>query len=69
MFTYLFDYIHVSKMTTETFDPKPAVDLWMQAANRRLNQRESSRPTSSASMSDREEDSEENSQEGSDDGL
>ena len=62
-------HIHLSKMTTATFDPKPAVDLWMQAANRRLNQRERSRPTSSATMSDREEDSEENSQEGSDDSL
>ena len=60
-------HIHLSKMTTETFDPKPAVDLWMQTANRRLNQGERSRPTSSSTMFEREEDSEESSQEGSDD--
>lgn len=35
----------MSKMTTGTFDPKPAVDLWMQTADRRLNQKRS-RPTS-----------------------
>lgn len=63
-------HIHLSKMTTETFDPavlKPAVDLWMQTANRRLNQGERSRPTSSSTMFERDEDSEESSQEGSDD--
>jgi len=31
-------HIHLSKKTTETFDPKPAVDLWMETANRRLKQ-------------------------------
>uniref|UniRef100_A0A8C4ASG7 Uncharacterized protein n=1 Tax=Denticeps clupeoides TaxID=299321 RepID=A0A8C4ASG7_9TELE len=31
-------HIHLSKQTTETFDPKPAVDLWMETVNRRLNQ-------------------------------
>ncbi|CAM4554150.1 unnamed protein product [Leuciscus chuanchicus] len=33
-------HILFSKFTTETFDPKAAVDLWMQTASRRLNQGE-----------------------------
>lgn len=40
-------HIHMSKMTTETFDPKPAVDLWMQTADCRLNQGRGSRPATS----------------------
>lgn len=31
-------HIHLSRKTTKTFDPKPAVDLWMETANRRFNQ-------------------------------
>ena len=58
-------HIQLSKFTTETFDPKPAVDLWMQTANRRLNQGERSRPSTSASSTVFE--IEEDSQEGSDD--
>lgn len=60
-------HVHLSTVTTETFDPKPAVDLWMQTANHRLNQGERSRPTSSTTMLERKEDSEESSQKESDD--
>lgn len=42
-------HIHLSKQTTETFDPKQAVELWMETANRRLNQRQ--RGASAASSS------------------
>ena len=42
-------HIHMSKLTSETFDPKPAVDLWMQTADRRLNQGGRSNPSSSSS--------------------
>ena len=60
-------HIHLSKMTTETFDQKPAVDLWMQTADRRLNQGKSSRPTSSTMVEI--EDSDDSSQESSDDDV
>lgn len=60
-------HIQLSKLTTETFDPKPAVDLWMQTANRRLNQGERSRPSTSASSRPTVFEIEEDSQEGSDD--
>ncbi|KAM7372773.1 hypothetical protein PAMP_007671 [Pampus punctatissimus] len=38
--------------TTETFDPKQAVELWMETANRRLNQgqRGASAASSSSTM-------------------
>lgn len=63
-------HIHLSKQTTETFDPKPAVDLWMETANRRLNQGQRGASASSPSFTmqeaeaedsggDTEEDSEE----------
>lgn len=63
-------HIHLSKQTTETFDPKQAVDLWMETANRRLNQGQggASAASSSSTMQeaeaedsggDTEEDSEE----------
>ncbi|KAM7388969.1 hypothetical protein PAMP_022970 [Pampus punctatissimus] len=42
-------HIHLSKQTTETFDPKQAVELWMETANRRLNQEQ--RGASAASSS------------------
>ncbi|KAG9280288.1 hypothetical protein AMEX_G21 [Astyanax mexicanus] len=44
-------HIHLSKETTETFNPKPAVDLWMETANRRLNQGQGSTSTAAASSS------------------
>lgn len=40
-------HILLSKFTTETFDPTPAVDLWMQTANRRLNQGDKNKPGTS----------------------
>ncbi|KAM7396176.1 hypothetical protein PAMP_019237 [Pampus punctatissimus] len=62
-------HIHLSKQTTETFDPKQAVELCMETANRRLNQeqRGASAASSSSTMQgeavdsggDTEEDSEE----------
>lgn len=61
-------HIHLSKYTTETFDPKPAVDLWLQTASRRLNQEERSRPSAS-SVYEIEEESEEGSDDDNDDGL
>ncbi|MBN3294419.1 DOCK9 protein, partial [Polypterus senegalus] len=42
-------HIHQSKTTTETFDPKPAVDLWMETAKRRLNQGEGDASAASSS--------------------
>lgn len=54
-------HIHLSKKTTETFDPKPAVDMWMETANRRLNQGQGrvSAASSSSNMQEAEvEDSE-----------
>lgn len=54
-------HIHLSKMTTDTLDPKPAVDLWIQTANHRLNQGPALPRLS------KKEDSEESSQEESDD--
>lgn len=49
--------IHLSKQTTETFDPKQAVDLWMETANRRLNQGQgsASAASSSSTMQEAEE--------------
>lgn len=41
-------HIHLSKKTTETFDPNPAVNLWMETANRRLKQ---GQPVASAASS------------------
>lgn len=46
---------------TDTLDPKPAVDLWIQTANHRLNQGPALPRLS------KKEDSEESSQEESDD--
>lgn len=40
-------HIHLSKQTTETFNPNPAVDLWMETTNRRLKQKQGG-PSSSA---------------------
>jgi len=55
--------IHLSKQTTETFDPKQAVDLWMETANRRLNQGQGgASAASSSTMQEAEaEDTEEDS--------
>ena len=63
-------HIHLSKETTETFVSKQAVDLWMETANRRLNQGQGSASATSSSSTmqeaeaedsggDAEEDSEE----------
>ncbi|XP_077354948.1 zinc finger protein 862-like [Festucalex cinctus] len=41
--------IHLSRKTTVTYDPKPAVDLWMDTANRRLNQGQVAASTSTSS--------------------
>lgn len=41
-------HIHLSKKTTETFDPNPAVNLWMETADRRLKQ---GQPVASAASS------------------
>ena len=41
-------YDFSSYMTTETYDLKPAGDLWMQTANRGLNERENHLPCSIA---------------------
>lgn len=60
--------IHLSKQTTETFDPKQAVDLWMETANRRLNQGQGSAfaASSSSTMQEAEaEDSGGDTEEGS----
>ncbi|KAE8297828.1 hypothetical protein D5F01_LYC02299 [Larimichthys crocea] len=46
--------IHLSKQTTETYDPKPAVDLWMETANRRLNQGQGCASASSSTMQEAE---------------
>lgn len=49
-------HIHLSKQTTETFDPKQAVELWMETANRRLNQGQggASAASSSSTMQEAE---------------
>ena len=49
-------HVHLSKETTETFDPKQAVDLWMETANRRLNQGQggASAASSSSTMQEAE---------------
>lgn len=61
-------HIHLSKQTTETFDPKQAVDLWVETANQRLSQGQgaASAASSSSTMQEAEAedsggDSEENS--------
>lgn len=61
-------HILFSKFTTETFDPKAAVDLWMQTASRRLNQGERSRPGASTSTAvcEIEEDSQNESEDDND---
>lgn len=41
-------HIHLLKKTTETFDPNPAVDLWIETANRWLKQ---GKPVASAAFS------------------
>ncbi|CAL8373520.1 unnamed protein product [Arctogadus glacialis] len=53
---YSLMHIHLSKQTTETFDPKQAVDLWMETANRRLNQGQggASAASSSSTMQEAE---------------
>ena len=62
---------HLSKKTTETFDPKPAVDQWMETANRRLKQGQGGASAASSStmqeveIEDSEEDSEEDTEEDS----
>lgn len=58
-------HILLSQFTTETFDPKLALELWMQTANHRLNQGERSRHSTSASSVVFE--IEEDNQEGSED--
>ena len=60
-------HIHLSKKTTETFDPKPAVELWMQTADCRLNQGKRSRPAASSAMVEIEDS--DSSQESSDDDV
>lgn len=50
--------IHLSKQTTETFDPKQAVDLWMETANRRLNQGQGSASAASSSSTMQEAEAE-----------
>lgn len=52
-------HIHPSKMTTETFDPKPAVGLCMETADLGLNQGLRGPPSSSTMQDAEEEDSEE----------
>lgn len=49
-------HIHLSKQTTKTFDPKQAVDLWMETANWRLNQGQggASAESSSSTMQEAE---------------
>ena len=44
-------HVHVCKMTTETFDPSAAMELWMQWAHRRLNQISKKDDQSTASTS------------------
>ena len=51
-------HIHLSNQTTETFDPKPAVDLWMETANRRLNQGQGSASAASSSSTMQEAEAE-----------
>lgn len=52
-------HIHLSKQTAETFDPKPAVDLWLETANQ--VQGGASAASSSSTMQESEaEDSEGN---------
>ncbi|XP_062389624.1 uncharacterized protein LOC134078010 [Sardina pilchardus] len=51
-------HIHLSKLTTETFDPKPAVDLWMETANRRLNQGQAGASAASSSSTMQETEAE-----------
>ncbi|GAA6105996.1 zinc finger protein 883-like [Tachysurus ichikawai] len=63
-------HIHLSKMSTDTFEPKPAVELWMQTAHRRLNQGGATTSTAQDAVSSscttvEIEDSEEGSEEGS----
>lgn len=48
--------IYLSKTTTETSDPKPAVDLWMEEANLRPNQRLRGASSSSRMQEAEEED-------------
>lgn len=59
-------HIHLSKQTTETFNPQPAVDLWMETANRRLNQGQGGPSTAAASSATQDtaaEDSERDTEE------
>ncbi|TNN51963.1 hypothetical protein EYF80_037870 [Liparis tanakae] len=50
-------HIHLSKQTTETFDPKQAIDLWMKTAYRRINQRQGGVSSSSTMQEAEAEDS------------
>lgn len=59
-------HIHLSKQTTETFNPQPAVDLWMETANRRLNQGQGGPSTAAAASATQDtaaEDSERDTEE------
>jgi hypothetical protein len=59
-------HIHMSKKSKETFDPKPAVDPWMETASRRLNQGGASAVSASSTTQEAEgEDSEGDTEEGS----
>ena len=51
-------HIHLSKETTETFDPKQAVDLWMEKANRRLNKGQGGASAASSSSTTQEAEAE-----------
>lgn len=51
-------HTHLSKETTETFEPKQAVDLWMETANRRLNQGKGGASAASSSSTMKEAEAE-----------
>ncbi|TNN62194.1 hypothetical protein EYF80_027574 [Liparis tanakae] len=51
-------HLHLSKQTTETSDPKQALDMWMKNAYRRINQGQGGAPAASSSSTMQEAEAE-----------